>query len=270
MATVMDQLSEGTLVSMRQLLEAGVHFGHQAKRWNPKMRPYIFGERNSIHIIDLQQTATALEEAQGFVADTVTRGGTVLFVGTKKQAQETIREEAERCGMFYVNSRWLGGLLTNFVTIRSRLRFMSDLETREANGELDLLPKTEQMQLRGELGRLRQNLGGIKNLRRLPEIIYIVDPKREAIAVKEASRLGIPIIAMVDTNCDPDPIDHVIPANDDAIRSIRLITSRIVDAAIEGQQRRETAQADRERDQTALMEAMEVGDEGDEDAGPEA
>jgi small subunit ribosomal protein S2 len=257
----MDELSERTITSMKQLLEAGVHFGHQAKRWNPKMRPYIFGERNGIHILNLQQTAGALDEARAFVSDVVERGGMILFVGTKKQAQETIREEAERCGMFYVNNRWLGGLLTNFVTIRSRLKYMSDLETRQANGELELLPKTEQLQLLGELSRLQQNLGGIKTMRRLPDAVFIVDPKREAIAVKEASRLGVPIIAMVDTNCDPDPIDHVIPSNDDAIRAIRLVTSRIADAAVEGRQRRESIQAERDSDQAALMDEMEPGDD---------
>lgn len=270
MATAMEQLSERTIVSMRQLLEAGVHFGHQAKRWNPKMKPYIFSERNGIHIIDLQQTASALEEAQEFITDTAARGGTILFVGTKKQAQEPIREEAERSGMVYVNSRWLGGLLTNFVTIRDRLKFMAQLESRQTSGELDLLPKTEQMQLLGELTRLRQNIGGIKNLRRLPDAIFIVDPKREAIAVKEASRLGIPIIAMVDTNCDPDPISYVIPANDDAIRSIRLVTSRIADAAVQGRQQRESAQAERESSQAELMQAMDKSDEDEGEATDEA
>jgi small subunit ribosomal protein S2 len=252
----MDQLQQSTMLSMKQLLEAGVHFGHQAKRWNPKMRPYIFTERNGIHIINLQQTVGAIDEAQAFVTNVVARGGMILFAATKKQAHDTIKEEAERCGMAYVNHRWLGGLLTNFVTIRNRLRYMNELESRQANGELDLLPKVEQTSLLGELTRLQQNLGGIRNLRRLPEGIFIVDPKREAIAVKEASRLGIPIIAMVDTNCDPDPIDFVIPANDDAIRSIRLITSRIADAAIQGQQQREFARADTA--QATLMEEMDM------------
>ena len=262
MATMMDEVQQSTIMSMSELLEAGVHFGHQAKRWNPKMRPYIFGERDGIHVLDLQQTVNALTIAQTFVSDTVTRGGTILFVGTKKQAQETIKEAAERSGMHYINHRWLGGLLTNFVTIRKRLAYMTDLERRQANGELELLPKAEQMSLEAELVKLRQNLGGIRGLRRLPDAVFIVDPKREQIAVKEASRLGVPIIAMVDTNCDPDPIDYVIPANDDAIRSIRLITNRIADAAVEGQQRRESARADAA--QAAMAAEM---DEADADRG---
>jgi small subunit ribosomal protein S2 len=247
MVSAMDQVQESTIVSMRQLLDAGVHFGHQAKRWNPKMRSSIFGERNGIHIIDLQQTVAALAAAQDFVTDVVADGGTVLFVGTKKQGQEVVREAAERSGMASVTYRWLGGLLTNFVTIRNRLRYMNELENRQSSGELDLLPKTEQLKLRGELARLQQNLGGIRTLRRLPEAIFIIDPRREQIAVKEAGRLGIPIIAMVDTNCDPDPVDYVIPANDDAIRSIRLIVGRIADAAIQGRLRRETARGDAEQ-----------------------
>jgi small subunit ribosomal protein S2 len=256
MATTMDEVQQNTIMSMKQLLEAGVHFGHQAKRWNPKMRPYIYGERNGIHIIDLQQTVEALNQAQAFVTDLVARGGTILFVGTKKQAQETIKEAAERCGMYYINHRWLGGLLTNFVTIRKRLAYMAELERRQLNGELDLLPKAEQMSLTAELAKLRQNVGGIRGLRRLPDAVFIVDPKREQIAVKEASRLGVPIIAMVDTNCDPDPINYVIPANDDAIRSIRLITHRIADAAIQGHHQRESARADTA--QAALAEEMDI------------
>ena len=270
MATAMEQVQESTLVSMRQLLEAGVHFGHQAKRWNPKMRPYIFGQRNGIHILDLAQTVEAVRAAQEFVTQTVARGGTVLYVGTKKQAQETVREEAERAGMHYVNHRWLGGLLTNFVTIRRRLQYMNDLERRQESGELTLLPKTEQLQLLGELERLRYNIGGIKNLRRLPDALFIIDPKREEIAVKEATRLGIPIIAMVDTNCDPDPITYVIPSNDDAIRSIRLVTSRITEAAVEGQRERESARAEREQDAMEAemgasdMDAMTEGKDDDQ------
>jgi small subunit ribosomal protein S2 len=257
----MEDLQQSTILSMKQLLEAGVHFGHQAKRWNPKMRPFIFAERNGIHVLDLQQTVDALTTAQNFIADTVARGGIILFVGTKKQAQETVREAAERCGMVYINHRWLGGLLTNFVTIRSRLRYMQELEGRQASGDLDLLPKTEQMRLTTELEKLRQNLGGIKSLRRLPDAMFVIDPKREAIAIKEASRLGIPIVAMVDTNCDPDPIDYVVPSNDDAIRSIRLITTRIADAAIQGQQRRESARADIDQD---ALEAELAGEEAEE------
>lgn len=254
MSISMEQAQHNAMLSMKQLLEAGVHFGHQAKRWNPKMRPYIYGERNGIHVIDLQQTVTALETAQSVITDTVQHNGTILFVGTKKQAQETLREAAERCGMYYINHRWLGGLLTNFVTIRGRLRHMLDLEERQANGELERLPKTEQLQLQAELTKLHQNLGGIKYMRRLPDVIFIVDPKREHIAVKEASRLGIPMIAMVDTNCDPDPIEHVIPANDDAIRAIRLITNRIADAAVQGVNLRESARA--EANQETLEAAL--------------
>lgn len=256
MSVTMDDVQQSTIMSMKELLEAGVHFGHQAKRWNPKMRPYIYGERGGIHVIDLQQTVAALTNAQNFISDTVARGGSILFVGTKKQAQEVIQEAADRSGMHYINHRWLGGLLTNFVTIRKRLGYMADLERRQANGDLDLLPKNEQMGLLAELAKLQHNVGGIRSLRRLPDAIFVVDPRREEITIKEASRLGIPIVAMVDTNCDPDPIEYVIPANDDAIRSIRLITSRIADAAVQGQQRRESARADAA--QAAMSAAMEA------------
>lgn len=260
MSSTMEQVQESTILSMRQLLEAGVHFGHQAKRWNPKMRPYIFGERNGIHVLDLQQTVGALNQAQNFVTDTVVKGGTVLFVGTKKQAQEMVKDAAERCGMYYINYRWLGGLLTNFSTIRSRLSYMRDLETRHNNGDLDRLPKVEQLQLMAEMEKLQRNLGGIRNMRKLPDAIFVVDPKREHIAIKEASRLGIPIVGMVDTNCDPDPIEYVIPANDDAIRSIRLITNRIADAAVQGQQIRESARADADRAAVEAAMEMEIED----------
>jgi len=228
---------------MKALLEAGVHFGHQTKRWNPKMRPYIFTERHGIHIIDLQQTVRLLEEAQDFARDLAARGGRVIFVGTKKQAQEAVKNAAERSGMFYVNRRWLGGTLTNFVTIRSRLRYLKELERQAAAGELDTLPKQEAIRKRRELEKLRQTLGGMRDMTQLPAAIFVVDPKRESIAVAEARRLGIPIIAMVDTNCDPDLIDYVIPANDDAIRSVRLITSRIADALIEGRTELESTMA---------------------------
>jgi small subunit ribosomal protein S2 len=228
---------------MKALLEAGVHFGHQTKRWNPKMRPYIFADRHGIHVIDLQQTARLLREAQDFSRDLSLRGGRVLFVGTKKQAQDAVREEAGRAGMPYVDRRWLGGTLTNFVTIRSRLRYLRDLERRVTTGEIDSLPKQEQVQTQRELTKLQASLGGLREMTQLPAAIFIVDPKREAIAVAEARRLGVPIIAMVDTNCDPDLVDYVIPANDDAIRSVRLITSKISDALVEGRTQYESTMA---------------------------
>lgn len=231
--TTQQELEQERL-SLTRLLEAGVHFGHQKKRWNPRMKPYVFTERNGIHIIDLQQTARLLDEACAVVTDVVQRGGKVLFVGTKKQAQDTIKKEAERSGQLFVNQRWLGGTLTNFVTIRSRLRHMRYLETQEASGGFDTLPKQEQIQRRHELEKLQRMLGGLKRMDQLPAIVFVVDPKREQNAVAEATRLGLPLMAMVDTNCDPDPIDYVIPANDDGIRSIRLIVGRIADAALEG------------------------------------
>lgn len=234
---------EATQVTMKALLEAGVHFGHQTKRWNPKMRPYIFTERHGIHIIDLQQTVRLLEEAQNFAEELAARGGRIIFVGTKKQAQETVRTEAQRSGMSFVDRRWLGGTLTNFVTIRSRLRYLKSLEQQVTGGEIQALPKQEQLQKLSELEKLRQSLGGLRDLTQLPAALYIVDPKRETIAVQEARRLGIPIIAMTDTNCEPDLIDYVIPSNDDAIRSVRLITSRISDALIKGRTRLESAMA---------------------------
>ncbi|MBC7264720.1 MAG: 30S ribosomal protein S2 [Chloroflexi bacterium] len=224
-----------TVVSMKALLEAGVHFGHRSQRWHPKMRPFIFTERNGIHIIDLQQTLTRLEEAYNFIRDQAAEGGTVLFVGTKKQAQETIASEAQRCGMPYVNQRWLGGTLTNFRTIRQRADYLLELEAQKARGEFDLLPKKEALWKERELSKLQRRLGGLKNMYYLPSALFITDVRREAIAIKEANTLGIPVVAMVDTNCDPDPIDYVIPANDDAIRAIRLITSVIANAVIEGQ-----------------------------------
>lgn len=234
---------EATQVSMKALLEAGVHFGHQTKRWNPKMRPYIFTERHGIHMIDLEQTVRLLEEAQGFAEELAARNGRIIFVGTKKQAQETVRNEAQRSGMFYVDRRWLGGTLTNFVTIRARLRYLKSLDQQVASGETQALPKQEQLQKINELEKLRQSLGGLRDMTQLPAAIFIVDPKREAIAVQEARRLGIPIIAMTDTNCDPDLIDYVIPSNDDAIRSVRLIASRISDALIKGRTRLESTMA---------------------------
>ncbi len=219
---------------MKALLEAGVHFGHRTRRWHPKMRPYIFTERNGIHIIDLQQTMTKLEEAYNFVRDTVAEGGMVLFVGTKRQAVETVAAEAVRCGMPYVTERWLGGTLTNFRTIRARIDYLIKLEERQANGELDKLPKKEALMLTREMQKLQVRLGGLKEMRRLPKALYIVDTHHETIAIQEATTLKVPIVAMCDTNSDPDPIAYPIPSNDDAIRAIKLITAKVADGVIEG------------------------------------
>jgi small subunit ribosomal protein S2 len=245
-------------VTLKALLEAGVHFGHQAKRWNPKMKPYIFTQRNGIHIIDLQQTVPLLATALDFVADVTSRGGKVLFVGTKKQAQDVVEREAKRSGQFYVNRRWLGGTLTNFVTIRSRLRFLKQLQAEQARHEFDLLPKQEAAGKVAELERLERTLGGMRDMNQLPAAIFIIDPKREQLAVHEARRLGIPVIAVADTNCDPDDADYLIPANDDAIRSVRLLAASIADAAIEGQTRFEIAQDD--RDSGGMTRAQDFGD----------
>lgn len=224
------------VVTMKQLLEAGVHFGHRTQRWNPKMKPYIYGARKGIYIIDLQKTVKLIDEAYDFVRDVASKGGTILFVGTKKQAQLVVKNEAERCGGFYVNNRWLGGLLTNFQTIQTRIQRLIELEEMEANGEIERLPKKEQSKLRKTLEKLRKNLGGVKNMKALPDVIFVVDPRKEKIAVEEANYLGIPIVGMVDTNCDPDPIDYVIPSNDDAIRAIALIAGKIADAYLEGRE----------------------------------
>jgi small subunit ribosomal protein S2 len=233
-------------VTLKALLEAGVHFGHQAKRWNPKMKPYIFAERNGIHIIDLQQTVPLLASAHDYVTNATARGGKILFVGTKKQAQDVVEREAKRSGQFYVNRRWLGGTLTNFVTIRNRLRYMKQLQAEQARGAWDFLPKQEAAGKLAELERLERTLGGMRDMTQLPAAVFIIDPKREQLAVHESRRLGIPVIAVTDTNCDPDDADFLIPANDDAIRSVRLLAAGIADAAIEGQTRHEIAQADRE------------------------
>lgn len=224
------------VVSMKQLLEAGVHFGHQTRRWNPKMAPYIFTERNGIYIIDLQKTVRKVDEAYHFIRELVKDGGYVLFVGTKKQAQETIRDEAQRAGMYYVNERWLGGMLTNFNTIRRRVERLYELEKMEANGDMQVLPKKEVAKLLAEREKLQRFLGGIKEMRKLPGALFVVDPRKERIAVAEARRLGIPIVAIVDTNCDPDEIDHVIPGNDDAIRAVKLLTGIMAEAVLEGTQ----------------------------------
>ena len=224
------------VVSMKQLLEAGVHFGHQTRRWNPKMAPYIFTERNGIYIIDLQKTVKKLEEAYNFVRDLSAEGKSVLFVGTKKQAQESIREEATRAGAFYVNARWLGGMLTNFTTIRTRIQRLAQLRKMEEDGTFDLLPKKEVSKLQLEIEKLEKFLGGVKNMNKLPQALFIVDPRKERIAVSEARKLNIPIVAIVDTNCDPDEIDYVIPGNDDAIRAVKLIAGAMADAVLEGRQ----------------------------------
>ena len=225
-----------SVISMKQLLEAGVHFGHQTRRWNPKMKEYIFTERNGIYIIDLQKTVKKIDEAYNFVRDIAMNDGTVLFVGTKKQAQESIEQEAKRCEMFYVNQRWLGGLLTNFKTIQTRIAKLNQINKMEADGDFDLLPKKEVIQLCALREKLMKNLGGIKEMKKLPSCMFVVDPRKEHIAVMEARNLGIPIVAIVDTNCDPDDVDYVIPGNDDAIRAVKLIASKIADAVLEGKQ----------------------------------
>ncbi len=224
------------VISMKQLLEAGVHFGHQTRRWNPKMAKYIFTERNGIYIIDLQKTVRKVDEAYNFLRSVAEEGKSILFVGTKKQAQEAVKEEALRANMFYVNERWLGGMMTNFQTIQKRVNRLKELETMEADGTFDVLTKKEVLGLRHEMGRLEKYLGGIKEMNRLPGALFVVDPRKERIAVAEARKLGIPIVAIVDTNCDPDEIDYVIPGNDDAIRAVRLLTGRMADAVLEGRQ----------------------------------
>ena len=225
-----------SVISMKQLLEAGVHFGHQTRRWNPKMKEYIFTERNGIYIIDLQKTVKKIDEAYAFVRDIAMNNGTVLFVGTKKQAQDSIEQEAKRCEMFYVNQRWLGGLLTNFKTIQTRIAKLNEINRMEADGSFDLLPKKEVIQLCNLREKLMKNLGGIKDMKKLPSCLFVVDPRKEHIAVLEARALGIPVVAIVDTNCDPDDVDYVIPGNDDAIRAVKLIASKIADAVLEGKQ----------------------------------
>jgi small subunit ribosomal protein S2 len=222
------------VVSMKQLLEAGVHFGHQTRRWNPKMAPYIFTERNGIYIIDLQKTVRKIDDAYNYVRDVVSQGGTILFVGTKKQAQDSIRDEAERCGMYYVNTRWLGGMLTNFNTIRRRINRMNQIRKMAEDGTFELLPKKEVAQLNLELERLEKYLGGIQTMDEIPTCVFIVDPRKERIAVAEAMKLNIPIVAIVDTNCDPDEIDYIIPGNDDAIRAVKLIAATMANAVLEG------------------------------------
>lgn len=231
-----------SVISMKQLLEAGVHFGHQTRRWNPKMAEYIFTERNGIYIIDLQKTVKKIEEAYEFIKSVAEEGKDILFVGTKKQAQESIQEEAIRSGMYFVNQRWLGGMMTNFKTIRTRIERLNNLESMEQDGTFSLLPKKEVIKLRAEKEKLEKNLGGIKNMKRVPGALFIVDPRKEKNAILEAKILGIPIVAIVDTNCDPEEVDYVIPGNDDAIRAVKLITAKVADAIIEGKQGEQLAE----------------------------
>ena len=248
-------------VTMKQLLEAGVHFGHQTKRWNPKMKPYIFGARNGIYIIDLQKTVRMFKTAYNFIVDTVANGRSVLFVGTKKQARESIYEESNRCEMFYVHNRWLGGMLTNFQTIKKSIDRLNYLNTIENDGSIEMFPKKERLKLGKERVKLDNTLGGIRDMGRLPGAIFIVDPKNEAIAVREGRRLGIPIVSIVDTNCDPEEIDYLIPGNDDAIRAIRLISSKIADACIEGKKRlaeKQQAEADKANEPESEIESAKA------------
>ena len=240
-----------SVVSMKQLLEAGVHFGHQTRRWNPKMAPYIFTERNGIYIIDLQKTVKKLEEAYMFVRELSAKGETVLFVGTKKQAQDSVREEAERAGAYYVNARWLGGMLTNFRTIRGRIARLHQLNTMKEDGTFDLLPKKEVAQLENEIAKLEKFMGGIKEMKKLPGALFVVDPRKEKIAVAEAKKLGIPVVAIVDTNCDPDDADYVIPGNDDAIRAVKLIAGAMASAIIEGRQGEDAGEAEAAAEEAA-------------------
>jgi len=253
---------EMPVVSMKQLLEAGVHFGHQTRRWNPKMKPYIFTERNGIYIIDLQKTVRMIDDVYNFVRDLARDGGKILFVGTKKQAQESIQQEAERCGMYYVNQRWLGGMLTNFKTIRNRVNRLLELEKMEEDGVFDVLPKKEVIRLRHEYEKLNKYLSGVRNMRTLPDALFIVDPRKERIAVAEARKLGIPIVAIVDTNCDPDEIDYIIPGNDDAIRAVKLIAGKIADAVLEGLEGRQ--------DYVPIAEGTEEVGEAEEEEAAEA
>lgn len=254
------------VVSMKQLLEAGVHFGHQTRRWNPKMAPYIFTERNGIYIIDLQKTVRKLEEAYMFIRDLAANGEEVLFVGTKKQAQDSVREEAVRAGVHYVNARWLGGMLTNFRTIRGRIQRLAQLRQMETEGIFELLPKKEVIKLNHEIEKLEKFLGGIKEMKKLPGALFIIDPRKEKIAVAEAKKLGIPIVAIVDTNCDPDEIDYIIPGNDDAIRAVKLISATMANAIVEGRQGEQITPEEAEASEEAAeaLEEAEVTSEAEE------
>ncbi|PKZ23287.1 30S ribosomal protein S2 [Aerococcus sanguinicola] len=258
------------VVSMKQLLEAGAHFGHQTRRWNPKMDRYIFTERNGIYIIDLQQTVKLIDEAYNYVRDLAANDGVVLFVGTKKQAQQSIEDEAIRCGQYYVNHRWLGGTLTNWETIQKRVRRMKDIDRMEEDGTFDVLPKKEVLELEKEREKLQNNLGGIADMPRIPDVMFVVDPRKEHIAIKEAHKLNIPVIAMVDTNCDPDEVDYVIPSNDDAIRAVKLISQTIAEAVIEGRQGLDEEEAAEEaavsnEDLEAVAAKMQGEEEADQD-----
>ena len=249
------------VISMKQLLEAGVHFGHQTRRWNPKMAQYIFTERNGIYIIDLQKTVRKIDEAYAFVRDTAMQGKTILFVGTKKQAQESIQFEARRANMFYINQRWLGGTLTNFKTIRGRIAYLKSLYEMEENGTFDQLPKKEVIKLKAERDKLEKNLGGIKEMTKLPDVMFVVDPRKEHIAVAEARKLNIPIVGIVDTNCDPDEIDYIIPGNDDAIRAVKLILSAMASAVLEGRQGEQLEETASEPvEETAAEETAETAE----------
>ena len=245
-----------SVISMKQLLEAGVHFGHQTRRWNPKMQQYIYTHRNGIHIIDLQKSVGKVDEAYKAISDIVSEGGTILFVGTKKQAQDAIATEAQRCGMYFVNERWLGGMLTNFTTIQKRIARLNEIEKMKEDGTFDVLPKKEVALLQKELDKLQKNLGGIKEMKKLPDAIFVVDPKKERICVQEAHTLGIPLIGICDTNCDPDELDYVIPGNDDAIRAVKLIVSKMADAVIEANQGEEITDSDAE--EAEVMEEAEA------------
>ncbi len=246
-----------SVISMKQLLEAGVHFGHQTRRWNPKMAPYIYTERNGIYIIDLQKSVVKVDEAYNAVVDIVANGGTILFVGTKKQAQDAIQQEAERCGMYYVNQRWLGGMLTNFKTIQQRIARLRAIEKMSEDGTFDVLPKKEVIQIKKEWEKLEKNLGGIKNMKRIPDAIFIVDPKKEHICVQEAHALGITLIGIADTNCDPEELDYVIPGNDDAIRAVKLIAGKVADAVIEAQQGESMDETEAEAEEAVVEEVKE-------------
>ena len=245
-----------SVISMKQLLEAGVHFGHQTRRWNPKMKPYIYTERNGIYIIDLQKSVGMVDDAYNAIGDCVANGGKILFVGTKKQAQDSIKSEAERCGMYYVNERWLGGMLTNFKTIQTRIATLKKYETMEEDGTFDVLPKKEVIQIKKEMEKLQKNLGGIKDMKEIPDMIFVVDPKKERICIQEAHSLGIKLVGIADTNCDPEELDYVIPGNDDAIRAVKLIVSKMADAVIEAQQGADAADVE-----DAGTEAEEVATE---------
>ena len=246
-----------SVISMKQLLEAGVHFGHQTRRWNPKMAEYIYTERNGIHIIDLQKSVVKMDEAYKAVFDTVADGGKILFVGTKKQAQDSIQTEAERCGMYFVNERWLGDMLTNFKTIKSRVETLKKYETMAEDGTFDVLPKKEVIKIKKEMEKLQKNIGGIKEMKRLPDMIFVVDPRKEHICIQEAHALGIPLVGIADTNCDPEELDYVIPGNDDAIRAVKLIVSKLADAVIEANQGADAESVEAEEVAEEAAEAVE-------------